>query len=68
MKIQFTKFTIFVLLGLSYFYSLSHLPLPLVVKNYLAIIPFQLLVFIYFSYQFLQRQRSQKPTQLDEID
>jgi hypothetical protein len=45
-----TKFSFFLILGLAYAYALSSLSLPFLVKNYLAIVPFQLSALVYFVY------------------
>lgn len=44
------KFAFFLILGLAYAYTLSSLPLPFLVRNYLAIVPFQISALVYFVY------------------
>jgi hypothetical protein len=56
----------FLILGLSYFYTLSNLPIPFLIRNYLAIVPFQLLIAGYFIHQFLKRRDADKLPQSDK--
>lgn len=49
------KFVFLSILGFSYFFTLSSVPIPFLVKNYLAIVPFQLATLVYFAYFFSSR-------------
>ncbi len=61
------RFIFLLILGFSYFYTLSSAPMPFLIKNYLAIVPFQLAALVYFIYFFSSRNSRRIPEETPDV-